>query len=61
MNDSLFIEAINVSIKTRITSLVAKKSGQPSHTTVFSNLSKSIINEEASILFQSWKILKSGQ
>ena len=51
--DILFIEAIDVSIKTCITSLVAKRSCQLSHTMVFlNNLSKSIINEEATILFQ---------
>ena len=48
--DILFIEAINVSIKTCITSLVAKRSCQLSHTMVFlNNLSKSIINKEATI------------
>ena len=46
--DIPFIEAINVSIKT---CLVAKRSCQLSHTMVFlHNLSKSIINKEATIL-----------
>ena len=46
---------VNVSIKTCITSLVAKRSSQLSRTMVFLNLSKSITNEEASMLFQAFK------
>ena len=52
MKDILFIEAINLSIKTCITGLVAL---ELSHTMVFINLSKSIINEKATILFQVFK------
>ena len=51
--DILFIEAINVLIKTWITSLVAKRSLQLSHTMVFLNLSRSIINEKATIIIIS--------
>ena len=59
--DILFIEASNVSIKTCITSLVAESSCQLSHTMVFlNNLSKSIIIEEATILFQVFKWSTNG-
>ena len=60
MKGILFIEAINVSIKTCITSLVAKRSLQLSHTMVFINLSQSIIKEKATILFQVFKWSTKG-
>ena len=60
MKGILFIEAINVSIKTCITSLVAKRSLKLSHTMVFINLSKSIIKEKATILFQVFKWSTKG-
>ena len=56
----LFKEAINVSITTCITSLVDKRSCQLSHTMVSLNLSKSIINEEATALFQVFKRSTKG-
>ena len=46
--------------QTCITSLVAKRSSQLTHTMVFLNLSKSIINEEDSILFQVFNWTTKG-